>query len=145
MDNLKFAETLKELIEENKLTHQDIEKATGTSNGNVSMWINQKVVPALPGLVRLSTLFNCSIDYLLNRTDDKASCKPEIVSSLDKRLKELAQEKGKSLGKIAVDLKINETNLYRWARGKTLPSLNNLLLLADYFNCSVDYLIGRND
>ena len=40
---------------------------------------------------------------------------------------------------------ISERNLRRYEKGELEPTLSLLLLLADYFNCSIDYLTGRTD
>lgn len=34
---------------------------------------------------------------------------------------------------------------YRYERGEREPSMSTLIALADYFNVSIDYLVGRTD
>ncbi|EKF52249.1 helix-turn-helix domain-containing protein [Lactococcus garvieae] len=59
------------------------------------------------------------------------------------RIKELADKKRVSLRQVAFDLGLGETYLYQ-LRKKT-PNGANLEKLADYFNVSVDYLLGRSE
>ncbi|MFK4863340.1 helix-turn-helix domain-containing protein [Lactococcus petauri] len=59
------------------------------------------------------------------------------------RIKELADKKKVSLRQVAFDLGLGETYLYQ-LRKKT-PNGANLEKLADYFNVSVDYLLGREE
>ncbi|WP_270245148.1 helix-turn-helix domain-containing protein [Lactococcus lactis] len=59
------------------------------------------------------------------------------------RIKELADKKRVSLRQVAFDLGLGETYLYQ-LRKKT-PNGANLEKLADYFNVSVDYLLGRDE
>lgn len=59
------------------------------------------------------------------------------------RIKELADKKRVSLRQVAFDLGLGETYLYQ-LRKKT-PNGANLEKLADYFNVSVDYLLGRSN
>jgi len=59
------------------------------------------------------------------------------------RIKELADKKRVSLRQVAFDLGLGETYLYQ-LRKKT-PNGANLEKLADYFNVSVDYLLGRGE
>ena len=40
---------------------------------------------------------------------------------------------------------ISEGNLGDWVKGKSKPGADALVLLADYLDCSVDYLLGRTD
>ncbi len=43
--------------------------------------------------------------------------------------------------------KLNTTNstICDWEKGRCEPSIYDLIKLADIFNCSVDYLLGRED
>lgn len=47
--------------------------------------------------------------------------------------------------KIAVDLKISQESISKYETGKAFPSKDILIKLADYLNCSIDYLFGRTD
>lgn len=47
--------------------------------------------------------------------------------------------------KIAVDLKISQESISKYETGKAFPSKDILIKLADYLNCSIDYLLGRTD
>lgn len=42
-------------------------------------------------------------------------------------------------------LNTNPNKIYDWKIGKSKPSAEDLYILADYFDCSVDYLLGRSD
>lgn len=42
-------------------------------------------------------------------------------------------------------LDTNPNKIYDWKIGKSKPSAEDLYILADYFDCSVDYLLGRSD
>ncbi|NHI67579.1 XRE family transcriptional regulator [Lactococcus garvieae] len=58
-------------------------------------------------------------------------------------IKELAEKRGKTLRQVTDDLKFSENYLYS-LKTKT-PNGANLEKLADYFNVSVDYLLGREE
>lgn len=59
------------------------------------------------------------------------------------RIKGLAEKQGKSLNKVEEELGYGKNVLYRLK--KTNPSSERLQELADYFDVSVDYLLGRTD
>lgn len=40
---------------------------------------------------------------------------------------------------------ISTGNISDWKSGRSMPSAIKLDILADYLNCSVDYLLGRTD
>lgn len=59
------------------------------------------------------------------------------------RIKELAKKQGKSLNKVEEDLGYGKNVLYRLKNSK--PSAERLKELANYFDVSVDYLLGRTE
>lgn len=61
------------------------------------------------------------------------------------RLKELRNAKGISQLKLAMDLNMNQNTISRYETGEREPGVNELIRIADYFNVSVDYLIGRSN
>jgi len=61
------------------------------------------------------------------------------------RLKELREKKGISALALSKILKFADTNIGRWERGKNGIKLGSIIKLADYFNVSIDYLLGRSD
>ena len=60
-------------------------------------------------------------------------------------LKELRTNKNISQKKIAKDLGFSESHYQTYEYGKTEPTISKLIKLANYFDVSVDYLIGRTD
>ncbi|MBR7122703.1 MAG: helix-turn-helix transcriptional regulator [Oscillospiraceae bacterium] len=61
------------------------------------------------------------------------------------RLREIRRAKGISQLKLAMDLNTTQNTISRYETGEREPGINELIKLADYFNISVDYLIGRTD
>ena len=62
---------IKELREENNLTQEALALAVGTSQRNIGRWENGINEPLYSQLLKLADFFNCSIDYLVGRTDDE--------------------------------------------------------------------------
>jgi len=67
-----------------------------------------------------------------------------IDLELKDRLKELRREKGVSVNELAEMLGRAESTFRTWEIGKSNPDVDALLALADYFNCTVDYLLGKS-
>ena len=61
------------------------------------------------------------------------------------RLKQIRKSKGISQLKLAIDLNTNQNTISRYETGEREPGINELIKIADYFNVSVDYLLGRTD
>lgn len=63
---------------------------------------------------------------------------------LSDRLKLLRKNISKTQKQVAIDINISERNYQRLEAGEK-PNHDTLLALADYFDVSLDYLVGRSD
>lgn len=61
------------------------------------------------------------------------------------RLREIRKAKGISQLKLAMELNTNQNTISRYETGEREPGINDLIKIADYFNVSLDYLLGRTD
>lgn len=61
------------------------------------------------------------------------------------RLKELRQKKRISQLKLALDLNINQNSISRYENLEREADYATLIKFADYFDVSLDYLLGRTD
>ncbi len=56
-------------------------------------------------------------------------------------LKEIRKKKNLNQQKIALDLSISREAISYYENGKRSPSVETLVMLSNYFNVSIDYLI----
>ena len=61
------------------------------------------------------------------------------------RLKELRTNRGISQVRLAMDLSLSQNSISRYENGEREADYDTLIAIADYFNVSVDYLLGRTD
>ena len=61
------------------------------------------------------------------------------------KLKEIRQIKGLKASDVAEKLSITKNSLSEWESGKRIPPCERIIQLADFYNVSVDYLLGRDD
>lgn len=62
-----------------------------------------------------------------------------------KRLKGFRKKNKMTQEDLAKEIKSNRSNIANYENGKNNPSIDALVKLADTFNCSTDYLLGRNN
>lgn len=62
-----------------------------------------------------------------------------------KRIKDLMREYGLNQVRLAEKVGVKQNTISAWLSGKKEPSIRSLWLLADFFEVSVDYLIGRTE
>lgn len=70
-----------------------------------------------------------------------------MVKAFCERLKELREEKGISQVELSKQLKykLSASAIGRWENGERSPTLESLIILADFFCVTLDYLAGRQD
>lgn len=62
-----------------------------------------------------------------------------------KRLNAIRKEKNIPAHRLADHLHISLRNYRRYESGDVQPPLENLILIADYLDVSLDYLLGRDE
>lgn len=67
------------------------------------------------------------------------------MASFQERFIELKSQKSVMYKDIAATLGIGVRAVQKYAEGKGYPEYLGLIALADYFNVSIDYLVGRSD
>lgn len=61
------------------------------------------------------------------------------------RLRALREQRNISQLKLALDLNMNQNTISRYETGAREADYNTLIIIADYFNVSIDYLLERTD
>lgn len=65
------------------------------------------------------------------------------MSTFGAKLKKLRSNKGKQQKEVAIDLGISSTGYSSYENDLRMPGINMLIKIADYYNVSTDYLLGR--
>ena len=61
------------------------------------------------------------------------------------RIKDLMRSEKLTQMQLAHALEVGQSSISDWLNSKSEPSIENLWKLADFFDVSVDYLIGRKE
>lgn len=64
---------------------------------------------------------------------------------INERLKKLRIDNGLTQMQLAQELKIGQTTVAAYENGTHDPQIYSLVAYADFFKCSLDYLVGRED
>ncbi len=68
-----------------------------------------------------------------------------MIETFGKRLKDLRKEHGLTLVELASKVNVGKSIISLWEQDKCQPSLDKVILLADFFDVSLDYISGRKD
>lgn len=66
------------------------------------------------------------------------------MSSFSQSIKELRKDNQLTQEEFAKKFNITTRQLQRYESGEQLPSITKLIEIADYFDLSIDYLLGRD-
>lgn len=61
------------------------------------------------------------------------------------RIKELRVENGMTQEEVGKIIGVKRYSVYSYEKGLNYPEVRGLIILADYFKVSLDYLVGRTD
>lgn len=67
-----------------------------------------------------------------------------MKDTFGKRLKRLRSAKGKQQKEVALDLEISKGTYFLYESDLRMPGIKTLIRIADYYNVSLDYLVGRD-
>ena len=68
---MSFGNNLKKIRQEHDMTQEELAKKINTSRSNIANYENDKNMPSIEVLNKLSEILNCSTDYLLGKTDKR--------------------------------------------------------------------------
>ena len=67
------------------------------------------------------------------------------MANFSERIKELRHKNKMTQEKLGKVIGVGPDSIYIYEKGKAYPEVRNLIILAEFFNVSVDYLLGRTD
>ncbi len=67
------------------------------------------------------------------------------MASFAERIKELRCQQGMTQEALAKVIDVGQDSISVYERGRHYPEVRNLIILADFFDVSIDYLVGRTD
>ncbi len=144
MDNLSvFVERLKEYMVEYDLNATTLALKIKCSRVTLSGLLNEAHIPSTEIIIALVEYFNCSADYLLGLVEYPRLNEFNPIKPFGDTLRKCLNENGKTEYRLQKDLNISRSLTYRWLNNIALPKVDSLIKLKKYFDCSIDYLLGR--
>lgn len=140
-----YAERLNELFFDNQTNVIEVENHTNIPKSTLYRYLKAETIPSVDMLIKLADHFRCSIDYLIGLDNDSYYTASYNCAPFSERFRFLLNKFQVSKYKLNKELGLPDTSLYNWQNGKREPSIESIIKLAEYFNCSVDYIVGREN
>lgn len=133
---MQFGDKLRMLRQEKGVTQAELGDMFSVSEAAIYFCENNKRPPTYHLLNKFANYFGVTPQYLLGYDNiDKAI--------LGNRLKDLREKFFLTQHDLGGIINIPQNTISNYEKGKTFPSVETLYLIADYFNISIDYLVGR--
>lgn len=145
IDFSEFPLRLKDLILETDSTATQISLNLCLGNSTINRYIEGKSFPTTEILVKLCDYFNCSCDYLLGLKDESPVRQFKSCPPFDEQFKFLCKKYSISRYELGKTANISESLMRYWWRGKYIPSIPNVIKIAQFLNCTVDFVLGREN
>lgn len=145
MNLSKFSETLNDLLADKNISQKELAENVNIDEACISRYLSGECEPALKNIVTLADYFNCSVDFLIGLEPEKNIKDFLKCPSLGTHLENLAHQAGYSVYKFSKLCSINDASYYYWVKGKHMPSIDQVIKISKFLNCSVDYVLGREN
>ncbi len=140
----KFHERLAGLIIESETSVQELSEKYGFSLSALYKWLRGVCYPSFDNLVLHADNFGCSADYLLGLKDDEVEYTAnEQRQPFDVLFSDLLKEKNVSEYRLVKQTGLARSKVDEWRKAASLPSVESLVLVAKFFDVTVDRLVGR--
>lgn len=139
----KISERLKDLMDEEELNIPALAERTGIDASVFSRILACERMPSYKTFIKLADTFKCPADYLVGRIDNWTEQTFKLCPPFNEQLDFLLKKFGISKYKLEKETGLKEETVNRWHKGKYEPTIENIVVLAKYFDCSVDYVLGR--
>ena len=145
MDRFKyFSDCLNDILIERNIAVKELSDTSGITDSRLYDFLSGDCVPSVQNAVKLANSLHCTLDYLFGFDEEYNYCQNYVLTSdCSERLRQAINASGKTRYKISKETKVSQQQLHNWYRNKQIPSLVTLVNFADYFNCSLDYLVGK--
>ncbi len=141
----KFVESLLELILESKLSVAEFAEALGCEKATIYRYLRGVKMPSVEMTIKMANFFACSTDYLLGLESEKYPRRFKPCPSFQEQLPILCKKLKTNKYQIQKKTGIAESANYSWQNCKSSPNIDNVIKIANAFDCSVDFVLGRSE
>ena len=138
-----FSETLSDLIVMHNLNSSILSKQLNIDRSTITKYLAKRSFPKLTYAIAIEDYFGCSLDYLFGLTNEYNKKTYLPYPQFYQVFRELLKSHNCTQYRLYTDLKFNDKSVIAWFHGKSIPAVDHLIKISEYFGCSLDELVGR--
>ena len=141
---INFSKRLIELMQDFNINEKEL--ANYLEMDYVSMiydWKNEICLPNFSNIIKIADLFKVNLDYLLGLTQNIEEVISKAIPPFPEHFKHILKINNSSQYELLKHNIVSRGHLNSWLKNGNLPSIENLVKIADFLNISIDELVGR--
>ncbi len=138
-----FAERLDSLLFDAKLNPPAFAKIIGCGRATINRYLSGMKMPTVEMTVRIADYFQVSADFLLGLEEENLASNFRPYIPFRERLPQLCEKFNITKYQLQKKTGIPESAIYNWQAGRTKPTIESLVRIAESLQCSVDCILGR--
>lgn len=139
-----FANRLIELMNENELGARELAVLLNLANtSTIYKWRNNRQYPLLNMAIKLADIMNCTVDYLIGRSDHYEPNSYSPCPLFSQQLRKSLEQCSKSQNNLLKFADISAHSLNNWIHNIGSPNIDSAVKIANYLTISLDELVGR--
>ncbi len=140
----KLSERLKEVMFEKNFKAADLAKQVGVNRNTITRYMQGVRLPTFDNFIKMLDVLNCSADFLVGLVDfPPESLVFHPAPPFHERFRELLQLFNFTQYKLHKKTQLSYDDYNKWLKGASTPYVDSLVKLAQAFDCSVDFVLGR--
>lgn len=138
-----FADNITELMFDNKMDVKSFSNKLDIGLSECYRVLRKENLPTFRTIIKIADYFECSIDFLLGLSPHLSDYKLNYTPPFNIAFAQILNEYGITRYQLNKHTKIANSRIDDWYHGRRLPSLENIIKLSQYFDCSLDTLLAR--
>lgn len=138
---------LAELRLDNNLQQKDVAKALKIKEDTYSKWERKINDIPIAKINEIANFYKVNLNYLLELSNKITETERTSINLniMCERLLALRKEKNLTQEKLSNDLGFPQRTYSHYENGSSIPTTYKLYYIAQYFDVSFDFLVGRSD
>lgn len=138
-----FGDFITEQLIRSDISVFELSKRSGINNSVIKRWQTAEFMPSLDSLIRIADYFNVPIDFMIGLSDYPTLVRLDPPCTFAHQLQLLMQQRNLTSYRLAKDCNVGRAAVSKWLLEQRVPNFESIVIVAQYLNCSVDFLIGR--
>lgn len=135
---------MKLLRNEQQFTQKQVAEATGIKEDDYKNYEQNKANPSIDSLIAIAEFYQVSLDFLLELTESRISNYGQGQRvPFSQKIGELRNKCFLSTQQLTDELGLSRRMIAYYEEGKKAPSLETLIKIAQFFEVTVDEMVGR--